>query len=655
MGGSVFYNPDQPSGGQLVKGAHLAIRLGRVDRQDIDKEQSIFTDKPDDAQYGYITVNTVNENAISFTYTYYSLDGTQSFSLQHMIVQNEKADINGDGFPDVTYERPVRKRPGMEKALYLTFLSSQEDLNTSMFAVLPEQYSRGVYPSGIIGINIDGKFLVNKYENNTTVRSAIRGIVNGDFVLDTVEGNYKRVINTKPSRSVRSISDSELENIETSNLDVSYRFLESDFVYGYDADILFSALPDIIKNLYPGSETTLQKLNLVLEYRDLIILVIKAQDTSVTEDEFAEIEKQIAILSDEEVIQINRLFIDMMYPDTSPHFISDSNSITEVLGLASVVFGGELDEPSNYTRAANKASSSIDYDLQFKELNSWYNASYKDLWKKKLPVKFNNFPDITLNNSFIKIGMRGAFTCVWGHVGGSIESVVFFNTDAYLQSTVSFNKDLFKIPTNISVPIFSYGPIILSVSGDLNTNIKLQLIADLDAAFKLRTAFAGIYGAGVKAGVKYGMTTKRVKILFVKLKMTVPYIDGYYGSWPIEKTIYYVGTDSPTKLIFKNLKTTLTPEIQVSLGADISKCLWANMTVQEGFPSIVQIKYEKPLLIGTAEIRENRRLFAEVGAGITFYIPILGKQNFGVSKSWDLMKPIDRSLQSWQLFKNNID
>jgi hypothetical protein len=30
MGGSVLYNPDQPSSGQLVEGAHVAVRLGYV-------------------------------------------------------------------------------------------------------------------------------------------------------------------------------------------------------------------------------------------------------------------------------------------------------------------------------------------------------------------------------------------------------------------------------------------------------------------------------------------------------------------------------------------------------------------------------------------------------------------------------------------------
>jgi hypothetical protein len=91
-------------------------------------------------------------------------------------------DINGDGIPDITYVMPARRRPGMENAVFLTFLSSQETQTTSMFAVIQEQYSRGVYPSGLIGINPDGRFIATKYEHtHSTARSAVKGLVYGDF------------------------------------------------------------------------------------------------------------------------------------------------------------------------------------------------------------------------------------------------------------------------------------------------------------------------------------------------------------------------------------------------------------------------------------------------------------------------------------------
>ena len=80
-------------------------------------------------------------------------------------------------------------------------------LNTTMFAVLPEQYSRGVYPSGILGVNPNGKFIVNKYEVNTTNRAAVLGIMYGDYVMDSAQGTYQRVISSTTYRKARAIDE----------------------------------------------------------------------------------------------------------------------------------------------------------------------------------------------------------------------------------------------------------------------------------------------------------------------------------------------------------------------------------------------------------------------------------------------------------------
>jgi hypothetical protein len=415
-------------------------------------------------------------------------------------------------------------------------------------------------------------------------------------------------------------------------------------------------LPDTVKKLYAGSETVLQKLNFVLANRDLIILVSKTLNTSITEDKFADIIAQIAVLSDDEVVQINRVFLDTVYPDICPQFIGTSEGIAEVLGLAVVVIGGVTEEMDDFTRAAVKASSSTDYDRRFREINSWYEGTYKELWRQALPISFKNVPvTVTLNNSFIKIGVRGTFTCVWGHIGGSVEGAVFLNTDTNIQSTVSFSKDLFNTSMGFSVPVLACGPIVLNVGGEIKESLNLQITSDFNTAFQFRVAFAGIYGAGVEAGVKYGTTTKKVKILFVTLKIILPYLDSYINSWSVEKAIYYVGSDSSANVTFKNLKIILTPQVQASVKADISRCLHGNITAKEGLPGGVTVKYEKPYLTGTAEIREIRRLYAEGGIGIKIDIPIIGKQTIGVSKQWDLVPPVNRSLQTWQLFKTKVN
>jgi hypothetical protein len=219
MGGSVLYNPVQHTSGHLAKGTVVAVQLGKVDRENVNTEQSNFTDREEDTRYGYITVNSIDKNQIGFTYTEYAVNGSSSNTSAYNIRLNHQVDINYDGNPDITYVTPFCKRPGMEEATYLTFLSSQKTLTTAMFAVLPEQYSRGVYPSGLIRINPDGKFIVTKYENNGTSRSVLAGIQRGNIIIDNLTGKYQRV-STSFNRGARAISNTELKEIEQTNTPV---------------------------------------------------------------------------------------------------------------------------------------------------------------------------------------------------------------------------------------------------------------------------------------------------------------------------------------------------------------------------------------------------------------------------------------------------
>jgi hypothetical protein len=177
MGGSVLYNPVQPSSGQLAPSVHVAIRLGRIDRETTVDGNYAYSDRAGDASYGYITVSSIDKDQIGFTYTRYSADGQSNTVRSFLRNLDEPADINGDGLADISYTLPKRKRPGMEKAVYLSFLSSRKTLNTSMFAVLPEKYSRGVYPSGLIGINPYGQFIVTKHEGKQQTAPPYEGCV----------------------------------------------------------------------------------------------------------------------------------------------------------------------------------------------------------------------------------------------------------------------------------------------------------------------------------------------------------------------------------------------------------------------------------------------------------------------------------------------
>ncbi|GHU58548.1 hypothetical protein FACS189444_2380 [Spirochaetia bacterium] len=240
MGGSLLYVADSPSSGHLVPGAIVGVRLGKVNYDPVAGAEGaadpgpMFSENTDSTRYGYIAVETVDANGIRFQYTEYTADGKSSeVKGYHSLALGEEKDINGDGIPDISYKVPEFSRSGFEKAVTLNFLSSQEKLNTTMFAVLPEQYEDKEYPSGIIGINPEGIFIISKY-TSTGARSLVRGIETGDLIIDGVNYKYQRAVSSAGTyRSARSVADDDAEDMEDSP-DLYFPLMSVDYSYEID-------------------------------------------------------------------------------------------------------------------------------------------------------------------------------------------------------------------------------------------------------------------------------------------------------------------------------------------------------------------------------------------------------------------------------------
>lgn len=321
----------------------------------------------------------------------------------HSLAIDESIDINNDGLADLQYKIPIRKRPGLESAVYLNFLSSQESLNTSMFAVLPEQYSRGLYPSGIIGINPDGRFIVRKYEGQSATRSLVYGAQKGDYVLDSIEGKYQTIVSSVSTRNARSIDESELVDIADTGTTLSYKFTEDEFIDGYNKEALLSLLPLSIQTDTQAIISVLDKLNTILERKDLISIVAKTQETPIPPEIFAEVIAQVEFLNLDEVIQLNRVFLDAMYPESCPQFIDSYKGLSEILPLASLLFGGdtEANEPTGSSLNSRVASES-EYNTQRAAMETAY-GKYKTVFSKTLETPSYKDIKIVFNNSPVQI------------------------------------------------------------------------------------------------------------------------------------------------------------------------------------------------------------------------------------------------------------
>lgn len=202
MGGSVFYNPQEPQKGHLVKDAVIAFRLGKLEKKIVEVSE-VYSDVEAKAILGYLQVSEVNKEKISFAAVLFDAENKASQKKDYTLALGQKADLNSDGIDDVLYALPAVKKEAFKDAVHLSFLSERETLSTAMFAVLTEQYAGNTYPSSVIGINNNGKFLYSKYQDAAgTNRAALSGVTSDDFILDVVNSCYVQLSDVPDSRKV---------------------------------------------------------------------------------------------------------------------------------------------------------------------------------------------------------------------------------------------------------------------------------------------------------------------------------------------------------------------------------------------------------------------------------------------------------------------
>lgn len=215
MGGSLIVDEKTPLAGHVVKGAVIPVRFGTVEQVQAE-EGTVYRDISENKSFAYLKINEVVAGKINFNFTRLTADAetTSTYSLS----LGEKLDLNGDSNPDITYVDFPENRVGFEHVKLLTFISSREQKTTAMFAVLPEQYPHGEYPQGIMGVNTNGRFIYSKYvptsnsEDASRSLSYVRGVQDGDFVLDAVEGTYFETEGIVDDGNARAVSTTELKN-----------------------------------------------------------------------------------------------------------------------------------------------------------------------------------------------------------------------------------------------------------------------------------------------------------------------------------------------------------------------------------------------------------------------------------------------------------
>lgn len=643
MGGSVLYNPTNASSGHLAKGVVVAVRLGYTKQTIVDSEQATFEDIEDNAQYGYLEINSIDETSISFTYKSLDKDGRISSQKYFSLKLEESADLNGDGLQDVSYQKPQKKRNGFENASWLTFLSSKENLNTSMYAVLPEQYNRSVYPSGLIGINNNGRFIYNKYNVDSRERAAIQGISYGDYVLDSETGEYKCFVGRNSYSTARSINDVELVTFDDEN--VSFYYNENEFNSRSEAVDLFEALPVEITSAYSITDKSESEivniLNELLQKNEILDAIISQKHLELTTDDMQNL-ATAKTCSGDELAAITRAFIDDIYEDCSPSVLDRSTAINNVLPLASFIISDVIDTEKSVDNN-ERAVSVNEYNTKKNALENQFAKNYKTVKTVSLSHKFSSGVDFKLENSYAKIGLTGSFNSSWGNVKAKVGGAVLLQVSADLTATRTISTGIPDVNIGgFTYPAFSCGPIVVSVKG--NAKFACPIKVTTSHTINMNAGVTGLYGADVSCGASYGVKWK--KKWFVKYPS--PYCSFSNDKSCINNTVYHISSNTKDGSWSGSSSVSATPTFKLYLGANISGVVDAGVSANPGIRASLVVNYAKNSKpTGTAKIEGLIGISASAGVGVT--IPIVNK-HVGKSWSYDIVSSNPRTIATWKAF-----
>ena len=483
MGGSMLYSPKDSNANQLEKGVIVAVRIGEVEKYELGNGEYGYRNSKLNYELGFLEIDSISKSNISFTYYKFpSPDSNRYVSIgSYTLEQGQTADLNGDGTADVKYTRPDSGRKGYKENMWLTFMCDVEKSNSAtMFSVIPIQYSRGVYPNGLLGINPEGQFIINKYDVGTNNRSLVSDISYGDYVLDTEENTIARYVGSNRSlRSARSLAEGELENVEqisSNSTPEEFEFNANEFTDDFDIKLLLSLMPSsIVKENYSGRSIAenVAYLNRLIRESSFIERLIDGKSGEAVD----EIRNELAgapITSEVERVLFCRHALALVYPDSCPDVNLFSQSLSNIIPWLYIDFGDVIrhaaakdeEEERSAARAViiPKMSNPTIVgpgELSFKSEIEQYMAEAENKHKKERETKLDAYVDYEVKRD----AMEKYFS--------QLHSYNFAPLFATLTGK-QWLKDIVKgTKTDLSVGI---GGGISFANGDPSVNIKMGVL-----------------------------------------------------------------------------------------------------------------------------------------------------------------------------------
>ena len=357
MGGSALYSPKDSNANQIAKNVIIATRIGKVEKMDLGGGQTGYRNSKKEYDLGYIAIDSVSKEEISFSYYRFSKDSNRAVAAGSFVLkEGQKVDLNGDGIPDVQYRKPDVGRQGYKTNMWLSFLCDVTAGDTAtMFSIIPIQYERSAYPNGLLGINPDGQYIISKYEVGSSNRSIVSNIAYGDYVMDTENNVVERFIGEQRNgarSAARTIGDEELKTVDQFSDDSTpdtFEFKPQEFAGEFDIMQLFSMLPS---NMVPPdfkSHTITDNtayLNSLIRQPSFITQLVSANPGQAADEINTELARQ-PISSEMERVIFNRMALALIYPESCPAVNFLSNTLSGIFPWFYVDFGEVLQENSS--------------------------------------------------------------------------------------------------------------------------------------------------------------------------------------------------------------------------------------------------------------------------------------------------------------------
>lgn len=624
IGGSLIWNPSGKAG-QLSAGTKIGVRIGHLKKitesiSAADGSQNEYKvsgslngewatlpggstvtkvryeDEASKAEYGYITVNDVNADSISITWTKVdSNDKTSSKSFT--IKKGDSCDLNGNNNPDLKYDTPAIKRTGYENARWLTFLNDNTTAENAMYYTFSAKEVQAGYRAlvddqsssaddGLYGVNSNNDFIYISNSGSTAFDYAYGdyvvcmpdaytepkfeegGVIPDDFDVENAPNNEVE-LSFGGKAYVAGKNNNLLNQGEFANFAIEYAYDSWQFPDPVNGPLaLFSDLAenDAVKACLgdqpSDAATAIEKINAALTNDNFFKALVEAKSGSLTTEEKTSCQSAWDSAGNNDTKKkYCRIFIDEFY-DESPDAVIEAPELgtiypSMVLNVGSIDAVDESLNTLQHTYMEDPAGGDRKINSKYNEFvanrkkirDEWAKFRHVDLTSVVMLSSASGNRNLNPKKAGFNLGLGVKLTASnpSGRIRVEAGSAIFLDMDLSLDSlnaavdTMTANaagKSMEKLLKKFfKSPKCEVKMADVQIAGPLpfvvGAAIKFGFNINL-GNWNPHICFCGLYGAESNVEVEYGINW------FCK-----PYIRGRAGGRALYPTEIFVGVENP--------------------------------------------------------------------------------------------------------------